>query len=177
MTLPRTLGIDQRHLFNICAKSELESKHCEGRQAIGSAWVKTPLLDQPLKGPVYAVSGYGILPHLAFIMGGQVTIVPQAESKSVGKGNLQTTVPVIPDVPIGHFRFNLNGGRTGYLLNSADLCRARSVVKVLFNGQNGKRRKQKVKLKSPCGRKHKRSHKRHRRARAMAAMAHAAQVR
>ncbi|HEX7058824.1 MAG TPA: hypothetical protein VF176_03145 [Solirubrobacterales bacterium] len=162
VTLPRTLAIDQRHLGNICAKSELIAKHCEGRQTIGSAWVKTPLLDQPLAGPVYAVSGYGILPHLAFILGGQVMIVPEAESSSVGKGNLQTVVPVIPDVPIGHFRFDLNGGKQGYLLNTADLCRVRSPIKVSYEAQNGKARKQSVKLKGPCAKRGKRSEKRHR---------------
>ena len=67
----------------------------------------TPLLDQPLSGPVYAVSGSGGLPRLAFILDGQVNLVPRAETKTIvknGAGQLQTTVPVVPDAPIGHFR-------------------------------------------------------------------------
>ena len=32
------------------------------------------------QGPVYAVSGCGGLPRLAFILNGQVTLVPRAES-------------------------------------------------------------------------------------------------
>ncbi|HEX7059189.1 MAG TPA: hypothetical protein VF176_04990 [Solirubrobacterales bacterium] len=164
VTLPKAFAIDQRHLGNICAKSELVANHCEGRQPIGDAWVKTPLLDQPLSGPAYAVSGYGVLPHLAFIMGGQVTIVPEAESSSVNNGNLQTVVPVIPDVPIGHFRFNLYGGKEGYLLNTRSLCAGkRPLVEISYDAQNGKRRKQNVRVKTPCGKEHKRSHNRHRR--------------
>ena len=33
---------------------------------------ETPLLDAPLSGPAYAVSGFGKLPRLAFILDGQV---------------------------------------------------------------------------------------------------------
>ena len=39
---------------------------------------ETPLLEKPLKGPAYAVSGFGKLPHLAFILAGQVTLIPEA---------------------------------------------------------------------------------------------------
>ena len=59
--------------------------------------IVTPLLDQPLSGSAYAVSGGGGLPRLAFILDGQVRLIPQAESTSVNDGQLRTTVPVIPD--------------------------------------------------------------------------------
>ena len=44
-----------------------------------------------------------------------MTIIPQAESTSVKGGHLKTTVPVVPDAPIGHFRLTLFGGKKGYL--------------------------------------------------------------
>ncbi len=77
VTLPKAFEIDQRHLGNICDRSELASDQCAGRQPIGEAMTETPLLEKPLKGPVYAVSGFGVLPHLAFILGGQVTLDPR----------------------------------------------------------------------------------------------------
>ena len=83
VTLPKAFAIDQRHLGNICSKAQLASELCKGRQPIGNAWVRTPLLDQPLQGPAYAVSGFGNLPRIAFILNGQVTLIPQAESSSV----------------------------------------------------------------------------------------------
>ena len=101
VTLPKAFEIDQRHLGNICDRSELASDQCAGRQPIGEATTNTPLLEKPLKGPVYAVSGFGLLPHLAFILGGQVTLMPEAESSSVQDGRLKTVVPVVPDAPIG----------------------------------------------------------------------------
>jgi hypothetical protein len=150
VTLPKAYQVDQRHLFNICSRSQLVSERCAGRQPMGHVWVKTPLLDEPLRGPAYAVSGFGKLPHLVFILDGQVTIMPEAESSSVEDGRLRTVVPVVPDAPVGHFRLTLLAGGKGYLINSKDLCRHGGRIRVEFRGQNGKRRTQPVKVKTPC---------------------------
>ncbi len=155
VTLPKAFEIDQRHLGNICDRSELASDQCAGRQPIGEAITETPLLEKPLKGPVYAVSGFGVLPHLAFILGGQVTLMPEAESSSVQQGRLKTVVPVVPDAPIGHFRFTLFGGAQGYLSNTQSLCSAPTISTIEFNGQNGKTLTQQVKTKTACRKKKK----------------------
>jgi hypothetical protein len=158
VTLPKSFAIDQRHLFNICAKAQLETELCHGRQAMGHASVNTPLLDHPLEGPVYAVSGFGKLPRLAFVLAGQVTLIPQAESASIRSGALRTVVPVIPDAPVGHFRLTLLGGKKGYLVNTRNLCAAGGPgrIKVVYDGQNGKQRTQKIRPKVPCGKSSKR---------------------
>jgi hypothetical protein len=153
VTLPKAFEIDQRHLGNICDRSELASDHCAGKQAIGEATTTTPLLEAPLKGPVYAVSGFGVLPHLAFILGGQVTLMPEAESSSVQHGRLKTVVPVVPDAPIGNFRFTLFGGSQGYLSNTQSLCSAPTDSTIEFDAQNGKTETQQVKTKTACGAK------------------------
>ena len=64
---------------------------------------------------------------------------------------LQTTVPVVPDAPIGHFALTLFGGKTGYLVNTRDLCAKSPVTKVDYTGQNGKTYSQSVKVKASCG--------------------------
>jgi hypothetical protein len=150
VTLPKSFEIDQRHLGNICSRAQLMKEHCKGRQSIGSVEVNTPLLAEPLKGPAYAVSGYGKLPHLAFILEGQVTLVPEALSASVKGGHLRTTVPVIPDAEIGHFRLSLLGGAKGYLINSRDLCAAPDVLTVEYTGQSGRTLTQRVTAKTNC---------------------------
>jgi hypothetical protein len=149
--LPKAFSIDQRHLGNICSEKELEATQCAGRTPIGEATTTTPLLDQPLSGLAYAVSGGGGLPRLAFLLHGQVNLVPRAESKTDKRGRLETTVPIVPDAAAGHFRLRLFGGKIGYLVNSRSLCAAPSVVKVVFGGQNEKRRVQRVRVKVPCG--------------------------
>jgi hypothetical protein len=169
VTLSDAFAIDQRHLGNICSEKELAATQCAGRQAIGTATTTTPLLDQPLTGPVYAVSGSGGLPRLAFLLNGQVNLLPRAETKTIigkgGAGRLQTTVPVVPDAPIGHFTLTVFGGKTGYLVNTKDLCDGkRPVVDVSYIGQNGKTRSEHVKVAAKCGKKDKASKpKRHNR--------------
>jgi hypothetical protein len=150
ITLPKAFAIDQRHLGNLCSRAELARNHCAGRQPMGTVVTNTPLLDQPLTGPAYAVSGFGKLPHLAFILAGQVTLIPEAESTSVKGGFLKTTVPVVPDAPIGHFSLTLFGGKRGYITNTRDLCIAPATSTVEFEGQNGKSFKQRVTAKTPC---------------------------
>jgi hypothetical protein len=152
VTLSKAWAIDQRHLGNICSEAELAKTKCAGRQPIGSAVTKTPLLDQPLSGPVYAVSGGGGLPRLAFILNGQVPLVPRAKSASA-KGALKTVVPVIPDAPIGDFRLTLLGSKQGYLINTRGLCNKPVISTIEYQAQSAKKLTENVKAKTPCARK------------------------
>ncbi len=160
LTLPKAFQIDQRHLGNLCSKAQLQAERCQGRQPIGTAKVETPLLGEPLSGPAYAVSGYGKLPHLVFILDGQVLVMPEAESASVKHGHLRTTVPVIPDAPVGHFTLTLLGGKQGYLANTRSLCSAPVISEVAYQGQNAKKLTQKVKAKTACKKAGKKARKR-----------------
>jgi hypothetical protein len=154
VTLPAAYEIDQEHLGNICTEKELAQTRCAGRQAIGTATTTTPLLDRPLTGPVYAVSGLGGLPRLAFLLNGQVSLVPRAETETVKRG-LRTTVPVVPDAPVGHFELTVFGGKHGYLLNTRDNCSTVPKVRVGYTGQNGRTYAQTVRVKGPCHSSHK----------------------
>jgi hypothetical protein len=162
VTLPNAFEIDQNHLGNLCTEKELAATKCAGRQAIGEATTVTPLLDEPLHGLVYAVSGLGGLPRLAFVLGGQVDLLPRAETISLNGGRLKTTVPVVPDAAIGHFHLLIYGGKHGYLANTRSLCAHASRVQIEYKGQNGVKRKQRVGVKTPCGKGSAR-HKHHRR--------------
>jgi hypothetical protein len=160
VTLSSAFEIDQRHLGNICSEKELAANQCAGRTPIGKATTTTPLLDQPLSGPAYAVSGSGGLPRLAFVLNGQVNLVPRADTETVKGGRLQTTVPVVPDAPIGHFRLTVFGGKTGYLINTRDICVHTPVTQVAYLAQNGMIRKEAIKVRASCGKKRSRT-KRH----------------
>jgi hypothetical protein len=161
VTLSNAFEIAQNHLGNICSEKELIATQCAGKQAIGEARTETPLLDQPLSGKVYAVSGScACLPRLAFILNGQVNLLPRAESKTVSGNRLQTTVPTVPDAPIGHFHLVVFGGKHGYLANSRSLCKHAPLVQIDYTAQNGKTRSESLKVKSPCG-KSKARRKRH----------------
>ncbi len=153
VTLPPTFAIDQRHLGNICSEKELAASQCAGRTPIGKAWTQTPLLDHKLEGPVFAVSGSGGLPRLAFVLDGQVSLLPRGETTTIttksGAGKLQTTVPVVPDAPIGHFQLTIFGGKIGYLANTRSLCAHVPVVKVGFVAQSGRSYSERAKVAAP----------------------------
>jgi hypothetical protein len=150
VVLPKALEIDQRHLGSICSEKELAANGCAGHPAIGTAITETPLLDQPLQGSVYAVSGSGGLPRLAFLLNGQVPLMPRADTDTVSGGKLRTVVPVVPDAPIGNFRLTVYGGKAGYLINTRSLCAKPAVTQVSFVGQNGIKRTENVKIQSGC---------------------------
>jgi hypothetical protein len=153
--LSKAFGIDQRHLGNLCSEAELAATKCAGRQAIGAAVTRTPLLDGPLAGPVYAVSGKGGLPRLAFVLDGQVPLVPRGKS-SAPRGALKTVVPTVPDAPIGDFRLTIFGGKHGYLVNTRNLCAKPAVSTIEYVAQNGRKLTQKAKARAACGKAKKR---------------------
>jgi hypothetical protein len=158
VTLPPAYAIDQRHLGNICSEKELAADRCAGRTPIGRAWTATPLLDERLEGLVYAVSGSGGIPKLAFVLDGQVNLLPRAETTTMagkgGSGKLRTAVPVIPDAPIGHFRLTVFGGKRGYLTHTRDICAQAPVTRIDYVAQNGRTYSQKAKVSADgCGRR------------------------
>ena len=59
-------------------------------------------------------------------------------------------IPVVPDVPIGHFRLTLYGGTQGYLENTESLCGSPQLSTVEIDAQNGKSLTQQVKAKTAC---------------------------
>ena len=162
VTLPKIFAVDQRHLGNLCSRAQLASELCAGRQAIGTVETTTPLLDLPLSGPAYAVSGFGKLPHIVFILNGQVMLLPEAESSSVHGGHLRTVVPVVPDAPIGHFRLTLLGGKQGYIDNLGSLCEESTKTVISYVGQNGRTHSQRIEPKTACPKGKKSAHKRNR---------------
>jgi hypothetical protein len=162
VVLSSAFEIDQRHLGNICSERELAASQCAGRTPIGKATTTTPLLDQPLSGSVYAVSGSGGLPRLAFILNGQVNLVPRADTDTVSGGRLKTTVPVVPDAAIGHFQLNIFGGRSGYLVNTRDLCVRPPLTRVAYTAQNDKTQTESVKVAAACGKRKPRAKRHHR---------------
>jgi hypothetical protein len=134
---------------------------CPKSSIVGSAVATTPLLDEPLKGPVYFVknvrtdpkSGRQIrtLPTLAIpLQGAGITLVVRASSQVVD-GHLVTTFDQLPDAPVSNFKLNINGGKKDILVVSgADICKASQVAKQLAIGHNGKTSSANITFGTPC---------------------------
>ncbi len=73
-----------------------------------------------------------------------------APTRRPSGGLLQTTVPVVPDAPIGNFHLTIFGGKRGYLINTRSLCGAVPIDTVEYTAQNGKTMSQKIKVGASC---------------------------
>jgi hypothetical protein len=152
--LPKPLILEQRSLANVCTRVQFTANDCPKDSIYGFAEATTPLLDGPLKGPVYLRSSSHELPDMVVALNGQVDVVLAGRIDSV-KGRLRTTFDAVPDVPVSKFVVTIRGGKKrGLLVNSKNLCAKKYKVIARFTGQNGKKANQKPKLRTPC-KKHK----------------------
>lgn len=143
--LPRSEFIDQAHVNGPCTRVQFAADACPARSVLGVARAWSPLLDQPLEGPVYFRSNGGErkLPDIVADLHGQIDVVLVGfiDSVRVGKegSRVRTRFQSIPDAPVSKFVLNLKGGKRGLLENSVDLCGGAQRAGVTFLGQNGAR--------------------------------------
>ncbi len=139
VTLPASEFLEQRHIKTICTLPQFGAERCPAGSAYGSAQAFSPLLAQPLEGPVYLRSAPGRkLPDLvADLHGGglglRIEVVGHIDSVH---GGLRGTFEGVPDAPVSRFVMNLKGGKRGLLVNSQDLCAAPQRADAVFVGHN-----------------------------------------
>jgi hypothetical protein len=171
--LPRSLILDQGNLSKVCTRVQFAAHDCPRNSIYGSARAFSPLLDDPLEGPLYLRSSDNPLPDLVAALHGQVDVELASRTDSV-RGRIRNTFDVVPDVPVSKFILTLRGGPKGLLVNSRNQCLRKHAGKkgkgaqsskarrrgkgqrviVRFKGQNGKKRNLRPRLRVPCG-KHK----------------------
>ena len=139
VTLPKAFEIDQRHLGNLCSESRTRGDAMR-RPASRSAprrrrrrCSNSRSRARSTRSPATAACRDSPSSSTA-----RSTLVPAGESKRSTQRRLRTTVPVVPDAPIGHFRLTLFGGKQGYLANTRDLCGKPPRASVEYIAQNGK---------------------------------------
>jgi hypothetical protein len=160
VTLPRPFFLRQSSLAKICTRVQFAAHECPAKSIYGYATAETPLLDAPLKGPVYLRSSDNTLPDLVVSLRGQVGVDLDGRIDQV-HGRMRTTFDVVPDVPVSKFSLTVRGGKKGLLENSTNLCARKYRVIAKFTGQNGKKANQKPKLRTPCKKKKGGRHHRH----------------
>jgi hypothetical protein len=140
VTLPRSEFLDQAHIGTVCTRVQFAADQCPAASIYGQATASTPLLDQPLSGPVYLRSSSHELPDLVIALQGQVDVVLAGRVDSVN-GGIRTTFDAAPDAPVSKFTLQMQGGKKGLLINSANLCKLapkQNKATVEMEGQNGK---------------------------------------
>jgi hypothetical protein len=155
VTLPKSVILDQGAISKVCTRVQFTADQCPANSIYGFAEADTPLLDGPLKGPVYLRSSNNPLPDLVADLHGQVNIELSGRTDSV-KGRIRNTFDTVPDVPVSRFVLTIRGGKKkGLLINSQNLCARKQFAKLDLTAQNGKRvTKKKLKVRTPC-KKHK----------------------
>jgi hypothetical protein len=149
LTLPRSQFLDQSHIGTICTRVQLAAAACPARSVYGFARAESPLLDDPVAGPVYLVSSDNELPDLLADLKGQVNVRLRGVISS-SKQRMKTVFSSVPDVPVSKFVLNMKGGGKGLLVNSRDLCKGSNRSYLNFKAQNGKKLKvKKLPLQTP----------------------------
>jgi hypothetical protein len=156
VTLPLSLALDPDNAESdgLCSfiEGSKDDPKCPASSIVGTATAVTPILSEPLTGPVYFVknvrknakSGREIrtLPKLVIPLRGNGILLTLTGTSDVVKNRLVTTFDQIPDAPVSSFKLSITGGKKGILVVSgdkADICKANQVAAQEISGQNGKR--------------------------------------
>ena len=171
VALPHSEFLDQSHIRTVCTRVQFSAHACPSGAIYGEAEAITPLLDSPLRGPVYLRSSTNKLPDLVVALRGpdsqpiEVTLAGRIDSVN---GGIRNSFELVPDAPVSKFVLRMQGGKKGLLVNSTDICLKTNRATVKFEGQNGKLSSSSPPLKGQCGsqrKKHKKNKAHQRRSR------------
>jgi hypothetical protein len=150
VVLPRSAFLEQAHIRTICTRVQFAAgaghgSACPEGSRYGYARAWSPLLDQPLQGPVYLRSSENKLPDMVLALRGLVDIeaAGRIDSVPVGGGDfgIRAIFAAVPDAPLSRVVLDMQGGKKGLIVNSRHLCRkpSRNRMRSNLTGQNGKR--------------------------------------
>ena len=134
---------------------------CPASSIVGTATAVTPVLDQPLTGPVYFIKNVRVdpksgrriktLPTLATVLEGEGVRLVVRATTAVVNDKLVTTFDNLPDAPVSKFVLNMAGGAHGILtVSGADICKSTQIADQRIDGHNGKAADADVVVRTPA---------------------------
>lgn len=157
--LPLTVALDPGNAKALCEAADAAAGHCPDASQVGTATATTPALHEPVRGPVYFVKGTRVgangqviptLPKLYLKLSGEgVNVDLRADSDVDDESRLVTTFRGIPDVPIDDFALTIDGGASGILKATDDVCGAAKDTSVAFTGHNGAVTRKSIRITAP----------------------------
>jgi hypothetical protein len=155
VTLPPKLFLAQEHLESVCTQPQFAAHACPKDSLYGHASAITPLLDEPLTGPVYlrANGAKRDLPDLVAAIAGRGIEIDVLGKIDSYKGGLRARFDNLPDAPLTKFTMALRGGDHSLIVNATDLCRHPQVATAKFGAQDNAVRKLRVPLGVRCKKK------------------------
>lgn len=153
VTLPHSAFLEQAHIRTICTRVQFAANKCPKGSIYGKAAAYTPLLDEPLRGPVYLRSSSNPLPDMVVALHGTIDFNLVGRIDSVN-AQIRSSFESPPDAPVSKFVLEMQGGRKGLIVNSTNLCAGRKKkAKAQFTGHNGKTHDFTPILTSSCAKK------------------------
>jgi hypothetical protein len=131
--LPPDLGVNLVKLNQICPLPSFNAAACPASTVVGNAVATSPLLAQPLTGPVVLVQSL-VLPDIGLNLSGPLSLNLHGALDFSGSVTFQG----LPDIPISTFRLTFSGGPDGLNVANRNLCAPpRPLFRVNFTGYNG----------------------------------------
>ncbi|MFL5908600.1 MAG: hypothetical protein ACJ75Z_13515, partial [Solirubrobacterales bacterium] len=118
VVLPPDLGVNLTKLNQICPLATFNTAACPPNTVVGSAIATSPLLAQPLTGPVVLVESE-VLPDIGLNLSGPLSLNLHGRLDFSGT----VTFGGLPDIPISHFELKFTGGPDGLNVANRDLCK------------------------------------------------------
>jgi hypothetical protein len=155
LDLPKRMVPRLSTLQKACTAAAFEASpaSCPAASVVGSATVLTPVVRQPLSGPVYVVShGRAALPEIALVLRGEGTVVELVGQTSVKGGIASGTFRSLPDVPFSELDLLLDAGPHSLLAANlparanGSMCGQSLAMPTAITGQNGAVLKQTTKI-------------------------------
>jgi hypothetical protein len=150
-TLPASEFLEQGHIGTTCTRVQFNAgggngEQCPAKSVYGHATAITPLLEEPLTGPVFLRSNGGErqLPDMVAALHSKrvdidlVGFIDSVHKKGSEVSRIRNTFAAVPDAPVTSFTLALSGGKKSLLANSTDLCAKSHRAEDEFTGQNGK---------------------------------------
>lgn len=166
VALPPALFLEQAHIGTVCtrvqfAEGAVPGEKCPAASVYGRAKAITPLLDEPVEGPVFlrANGGERDLPDLvAALHSGKINVnlvgfIDSVRIKGTERSRIRNTFANPPDVPVTSFTLEMAGGKKGLLVNSSNICNRVQRATADLTGQNGRKYKFEPKVKADCRKK------------------------
>jgi hypothetical protein len=122
----------------------------------------TPLLEKPLRGPVFQRSSNHKLPDLVMSLRGQIDLAEDGKIDSDKTGGIRTTFENVPDAPFSKLRLVMEGGKKSLLVNSEDICSKPQRARIAMVAQNGKKLIERPLIANDCPRHTRQSGRRRR---------------
>ena len=155
VTLSPKLFLAQEHLETVCTPRQFAAHTCPAGSVYGTATAVTPLMEQPLSGPVYLRSNGSErnLPDLVAAISGRGIEIDVLGKIDSFKGGLRATFDVLPDAPLTKFTMSLRGGDHGIIANATNTCDNPQVSTVKFLGQDNATKRLRVPMQVKCKKK------------------------